>query len=298
MNKRKNLKKIIHQKGQAVLLVLLGMAAVLTLALSVASRSVTDISTVSRSENSSRAFSAAEEGVETLLFDSSINSYDVGTEIEASAEKYGEGEQSVIFDSIKAGESDTVWFVSHDSNNNLTCTSPAPCFDGSDVTFYWGKGNENPKPAIEISFYYDTSGDALGSSSDFSGVEVARATYDPDSSRTDNNKFTLANIGDYMIAGENFKYQANVMLDSVINNYSNVRLLFARVRVIYNDNEGTKIGVKIDIGSIFPAQGRKIESMGTISDAARKIEVIQYYREPLDIFETAIMSFGGNAELK
>lgn len=300
MKKRKDLKRIIYQKGQAVLLVLLGMAAVLTVALSVASKSVSDISTVSRSENSSRAFSAAEEGVETLLFNSSLDSYTVGGEIDASAEKYGESESEVILKPIKAGESNTLWFVSHDNDNNLTCTSPAICFSGSEVSFFWGKDGEVVVPAIEISFYYDTSGgDALGSSPDFSGVEVARAAYDPVGSRRSNNNFSSAQSLGYIVAGESFKYQASVDLGSIINGYpSNVRLLFARVRAVYNNNESTKIGAKTSGGDVFVAQGRKVESTGTISDATRKIEVVQYYQEPLNIFETAIMSFGADADLK
>jgi len=295
MNKRKDSKKIIYQKGQAVLLVLLGMAAVLTVALSVASKSVSDISTVSRSENSSRAFSAAEEGVEALLFDPTLSNYVGEGEIDASAKKYGENETEVILKPIKTGESDTLWFVSHDDDNNLTCTPPAICFIGDEVRFFWGKDDEVIEPAIEISFYYDSSRDSLGSSPDFSGVEVARVAYDPVGSRRSSNNFTAPDSIGYTVAGESFKYRAIVTL-SDLGDLSG--LLFARIRAIYN-NGSTKIGAKIvSGGDVFPAQGRKVKSTGTISDATRKIEVIQYYREPLDIFDTAIMSFGTNAGLK
>ena len=53
--------------------------------------------------------------------------------IDASAEKYGEGESSIIFDGIRAGESDTVWFVSHDDNNNFVCGTDSPCFNGNSI---------------------------------------------------------------------------------------------------------------------------------------------------------------------
>jgi Tfp pilus assembly protein PilX len=56
-----------NQNGQALLIVLLGMAVVLTLVLSIVSRSVTDVSITKRDEESLRAFSAAEAGVEQAL---------------------------------------------------------------------------------------------------------------------------------------------------------------------------------------------------------------------------------------
>lgn len=55
------------QSGQALLLVLLSMAVVLTIVLSILSRSVTDIAVTSRDEEALRAFSAAEAGVEQAL---------------------------------------------------------------------------------------------------------------------------------------------------------------------------------------------------------------------------------------
>jgi len=55
------------ESGQALLIVLLGMAVILTLVLSIVSRSVTDISLTKKDEESLRAFSAAEAGVEQLL---------------------------------------------------------------------------------------------------------------------------------------------------------------------------------------------------------------------------------------
>jgi len=55
------------QKGQVILVVLLIMLAVGTIALSVASRSIVDVSLTKQEEEKIRAFSAAEAGVEDLL---------------------------------------------------------------------------------------------------------------------------------------------------------------------------------------------------------------------------------------
>jgi len=55
------------QSGQVALIIILLMAVVGTVALSVVSRSVTDVSLSKQEENKIRAFSAAEAGIENLL---------------------------------------------------------------------------------------------------------------------------------------------------------------------------------------------------------------------------------------
>src|SRR5581483_10727096 len=57
----------MNNSGQALLIVLLGMAVVLTITLSILSTSVTDVKITSTEESALRAFSAAEAGVERAL---------------------------------------------------------------------------------------------------------------------------------------------------------------------------------------------------------------------------------------
>jgi len=59
--------KFKNQKGQAVLIVLLSLSVVLIVVMFVVSRSITDISLSTKEENSLRAFSAAEAGIERAL---------------------------------------------------------------------------------------------------------------------------------------------------------------------------------------------------------------------------------------
>ena len=56
-----------RQRGQTLLIVLLLLAVVLTIALSIASRSITDINVSIKEEEAARAFSAAEAGIEQAL---------------------------------------------------------------------------------------------------------------------------------------------------------------------------------------------------------------------------------------
>src|SRR3989338_3351838 len=63
-----------NEKGQAFLIVVLVMVVALTVGLSVASRTVTNLRTTAEEENSQRAFSAAEAGIEKALKTGPISS--------------------------------------------------------------------------------------------------------------------------------------------------------------------------------------------------------------------------------
>jgi Tfp pilus assembly protein PilX len=56
-----------RESGQALVLVLLSLSVVLTLVLFILARSITDVTVSSRQEESVRAFSAAEAGIERAL---------------------------------------------------------------------------------------------------------------------------------------------------------------------------------------------------------------------------------------
>src|SRR5882724_2093664 len=62
------------QRGQVLLIIILVMTVALTVGLSVATRTVTNLRTTAEEENSQRAFSAAEAGVEQALQNNIANS--------------------------------------------------------------------------------------------------------------------------------------------------------------------------------------------------------------------------------
>ena len=57
-------KRLQNQSGQALLLVLLSMAVILTVVLSILSRSILDVAVTTGEEEALRAFSAAEAGMQ------------------------------------------------------------------------------------------------------------------------------------------------------------------------------------------------------------------------------------------
>src|SRR3989338_9963487 len=95
-----------NQKGQAVLIVLLSLSVVLIIVLYIMSRSITDISLSSKEENSMRAFSAAEAGIERALVIGTGQSggFD-NANFSANVSEFGQGEDEVVYPiSLKSGE--------------------------------------------------------------------------------------------------------------------------------------------------------------------------------------------------
>lgn len=291
---RSNLKQsFLYESGQALVLVLLSLSVVLTIVLFVLSRSITDISTSSKQEESVRAFSAAEAGIENALITKmgyqNISIGNASYSVEVS--KSSEGSTTFNYPiGLMSGDSINVWFVSHDNDGDLVCDSSHPCFNGSSVTVCWGAAGDSSgsdtTPAVEVSIYSDASAPTGVSSHNFSGVEIARGVYDPN--RTRSNNFSAPDAGTCSIGGVNYAFQKRIAFtDLGISNYSTTgSLLFAKVRMLYNST-GKKIGVSVaGSGDTLPAQGLDIVSTGSSGTADsqgdnsnRKINVFEGWSE-------------------
>src|SRR3990170_2584450 len=129
------------QKGQALLVVLLVLAVVLTIAAASVSRSVVGIRITTVQEDSVRAFNAAEAGIEEAILTIP-------------------GSIGFIYpDDLLPGEVATIWFVTHDSSGQLKCpVSSNTCLTPELLNFYWGDVPtpvNNQTPAIEVIIFYD-----------------------------------------------------------------------------------------------------------------------------------------------
>jgi len=284
-------------KGQALLIVLLSMAVVLVVVLSILARSITDVSVSSQDENSLRAFSAAEAGVEqALIIGSSIGSTEIGDasyNVEVSA--VAEGEKEFNYPSfLFSGESMTTWFVAHDENNNFVCSAEKPCFKGNNIKICWGKEgsalDSEQTPAIELSIFYTSS---IG---DYSTTTVARETIDPNFSRRLSNFFNEPDPETCEIGGENYQFKKTLAFSDLgipANVYSQENgLQFMNIRSIYNTSEVNSIGISVEYpgNSTLPSQGNLIDSFGSSGNANRKIKVFEPYSKVPPIFESAIFS--------
>ncbi len=299
--------------GQALLIVLLGMTVVLTVVLSVVSRTVTDISITTYEEEAQRAFDAAEAGVEEALLtgvgsggpitiDSNTQTtFDTSLGTPSSA-----NDEFVNPTDIFSGESATFWFVSRDpSSGDLTCAG-GPCLKARALEFCWGAegtdSNSSETPAIEISLFYDDSGNPpLGvSSNNYSAVKVARKVFDPNSGRTTSNSFESANSCNRTIDGQDFAFSTRRIRFGTAADEFDIScttvdgcLLMVKARMFYNDSKTQPIGLWVNprSGSSLPAQGTLIESVGSSGGSTRKVNVFESFPEAPLIFDCAIFSF-------
>lgn len=294
------------QRGQALLIVLLGMAVVMVMSLSVISRSVTDISITSKDEDALRAFSAAEAGVEQAIIGGALSGdFNNSSTYTASITEYFSGGSTYYYpDELLAGESATIWFVDHDDEGNLSCDGEDDvCTADSNLQFNVcfgeaGTSAGETSPAVEVTVFYDAnytgeSNATKPSAQIFSGVNVARAVYDPFNLRRSDNNFISTENGCDTLADYAFPFRTgNIFSDMGINNTclsSEGCLLFATIKMLYNDSPHP-IGAYLTEGVNFSSQGDEIESVGTSNESTRKLEVIKTYQSPLSIFEAGVYS--------
>jgi len=263
-------------KGQAVLIVLLSLSVVLIIVLYIMSKSITDISLTSKEENSMRAFSAAEAGIErALVIGSDIGNTTIGdASFTADVSGFGTGQSSLVYPlSLKSGEIANFWFA----------RPTEVSFSGNQVRVCWGligTSNSNSEtPALEVSVFYRTAGGAY---------QISRVSLDPNSGRTVTNNFSIASTSACTIGGVNFAFQNTVSLAGLTN------LQFMTVKPLYNVNTSHKIGIDVSgTGSLLPSQGIKVNSDGSFGGSNRSIEVFQLHPVVPSVFMNSIYSSTG-----
>lgn len=287
------------ESGQALLLVLLSMSVVLTIVLSILARSTLDINVSSQSEESVRAFSAAEAGIEQALVVGSTGDVNLGNAtFNATVTSFASGaRQFILPSSLYSGESATAWFISHDEDGNLACDADNPCFTGNQIQICWGlegtSPNLNTTPAIEVAIVY------LSTPGNYATVKIAREAVDPNAARRSLNSFSAPDGGTCEIDGKVFAFKitlnlASLEIPAASFNFAN-GLQLARISTLYNTDMGHVASFNFDFvgDSILPAQGAVINSSGVSGGSTRRVEVIRGYKELPAIFETVAFSSGG-----
>lgn len=266
------------QKGQALVIILLVLAVASTVVISLASRTVTDITITTKEKESARAFSAAEAGIEAALVGGPTQETLAGGESYVAETSTAIGGTEFNFpEEISAGETVSVWFVSHDPVTGALSCSAGPCFSGSQIDVCWGKSGtpaNSSAPAIEAMILY------LNSAGNYGTARVARVTADPYSGHGSN--FDSASSG-CTVAGKNYAWKKNISFGSLgIPSGSNV-LQVARVKMFYNINEPHPVGVVAP--SSLPAQGTNVVSTGKAEESTRKIEVFRTFPDVPPVFD-------------
>ena len=270
------------ESGQAIVLVLLSLSVVLTIVLFSLSRSVGNIATTTQQSDSVRAFSAAEAGIENAL----ITGAEAQGNIGGASYKVQVTNQAVTSYNynppLLSGETMTLWFVSHNADGGLVCSAEKPCYTGSSLNVYWGDfgtaANLATTPAIEVTIYYAIDRPAA-LAGDFSSVQVARATYDPNTARRSSNYFGSTDSGG-TVDGKNYAFGKTINWSDISSSINSGRLLFAKVRMLYNPT-AQPVGFRAT-GS-FPGQGLEIVSQGSVDSGTttsnRSVYVFQSWAD-------------------
>lgn len=261
---------ILPQQGQALLIIILVVVVVMTVVLSLATRSVTNSKITTDEDNSQKAFSAAEAGVEQLLKNPDDNPVQSGSDFGNStfeAHVVQDGTTSFIFNNGNA--------VAQDDGADLWLSRYPTYMDKQQDTYtvYWGTGETCPNvAAIEI---------VLLSGASVTNPTVTHFVFDPCRGGGGGNGFTIVPRGSYPVPGTSqlFNYRGTFTFDNGI---------VARVIPLYRNSV---IAITPSAGHTILPQGKNIESIGTSDQAKRKISVFQSYpRLPVELFPYAIFS--------
>lgn len=270
----------IRQSGQILLISLLVLTIATTVALSLIGRSTTDVSISNQTNESSRAFSAAEAGIEDSL------KTGLGTavpQVLTSGSSYtvvkddigGVAGAYVFPKKVSRGTTETLWLVEHNTDGSL---KEVPFYTASGIDVCWSQ--ETTTPAMIVSVLYKTAGGEY---------RVAKGAYDPDGAARiplppSSNNFSspVTSTTDGCGAGTGTKYKQTISLvgfDTV---------LMLRLQPVYSDAI-----IAVNASAALPFQGNTLVSTGVSgAGVTRKIVVNQQYRTPPSIFDSVIYSQG------
>ena len=267
--------------GQTLLIILLIAAVILTVGLAIASYSITDIKISQQEEESARAFSAAEAGIEESLKIGSATNVTVGDITANVTEAVQGGGKDFDFGGLKfaSGELTNVWLIGHTPQGELNPSEAFP--SNGKITICWGEKTtiDNSTPALEVALVYK----------DGSSYKVIRAGFDPKSDRT--TGFDPPDNSDGGNCG-NLAFAKNIDLASgKFALPANAVPYLLRLKLLYNTSS-QPLAVSAD--NNLPQQGKCYDSAATISTSniTRKVRQCQFFEAPPAIFDYVLFSTG------
>lgn len=299
-----------QQKGQIAIIGLLVMVTVLAIALSVVGRSTSEVATSSKSEESSRALSAAEGGIEKAL--SALQSSSPGTIFNQTMSFAGSNTTADVnsfslpasglalsYPNITKSDFAQFWLADPVSLASSYTQQTFTVFFGlanSGLTdlglssnYYSGNPGEKPGLEIRVISYNGT------------GYESEAYLLDSNNTRIGSNQFKLASCsnGGTTIAvnrlgdSKNFycKYTVSLSYGHPTGSHYPVMI---RARVLYS-SLAHPVAIQPASGYSLPQQANIVESTGTIANVQRKIQVFQQ-KNVLPLFMDFALFSGGVLE--
>src|SRR5437667_6240491 len=132
----------MYQRGQALLIVILIMVIRLTIGLSLASRNVVNLKLSTEEENSQKALSAAESGIEQALINKDATGQSLGTaKISKVITQAISGSTFLVNNGITVNKNDgiDVWLTQFNQDPAQLYQNPLP---NNNITLYWGSSQD------------------------------------------------------------------------------------------------------------------------------------------------------------
>lgn len=288
------------QGGQIVLLLILIITVALAIGLSMVQRSLTDVSTASKVEQSSRALSAAEAGIERALQTGGVvgeldlgNNAKVGT---VSRDLEPAAGQPLQYPPIGKEDVAQIWLA--DPSATDVDGSPTAVYTGSSIDLYWGKVPANTDdsllPAIEATLvYYDNQGggDKYGTKKyfiDYAASERGNGFL--------NNSVCNRNDGVSIdtLNPQAKKYYCKTSLDLTKDGSTQYKkVILIRLRLLYTSQlEPLALKPCIGTGCLIPPQSSRYVATGVAGETTRKLELFRLENVVPFYFDYAIFSDG------
>lgn len=271
-----------NQQGQVLVLLILIMTIALATGLSIIQKSISDVATASKVEQSSRAFSAAEAGIEKALKGDTTATNFSDSNSQATVSDQGlrplpaavnSQQEPLEYPPLAKEDVAQVWLADLADSNN----PPALKYKQTSLDIYWGNSTDD-KAALAVTFvYYDNT----------QGYLTLKKFYDFPITRSPDNGFEKVNTCTGYTLGSN-QYQCKKRVDSLPAN-----LMLLRAHLLYNTSS-QPLAVQA-VGACgndcsLPQQAKIIYSTGVSGETQRKLKIFQESKVVPNYFDYAVFS--------
>lgn len=283
-------------RGQIVIILLLVVVVSLTIGLSVVGRSMSEISTATKTEESSRAFSAAEAGIEKALRESpGIGGGTIGNLRVENLTNQSQAQVDWNASLPKSNKALEYPPFGKEAFAQFWLANPqtlAASYNQNSFELYFGDPAQDyvtapdNKPAVEVNVVYKEG----------SEYKSYRAFYDSKSDRRSGNSFgectlspSAVETNDFGAANRSFYCKATV---SGYGSVTPARYpILVRIRILYT-NTSHPVALKPAGTASLPPQARIFKSTGTSGNIQRTLELFQQKSVMPNLFDYALFSAG------
>lgn len=269
------------QKGQILLIVVITMIVALTVGLSIASRTVTELRLSRQNEESQRAFNAAEAGIDRVLQQGGEITLEEqlgnNSTFQVTANEY-DGAQIILNNGEEVDQdvgADLWLSVYPDFSSQIT---------SGRITIYWGSEDQSNctetspvRPALQ----------AVVLQGDIDSPQIVKYLFDTCAGRTQ-GALDGATYGSQTISG-----LPGYIFSNRINSPIQVTNgIIVKIIPLYNSTQVAVVSENLSGQPLaLPSQGSIVESTGTSGETVRRITYYQSYPQlPIELFPYSLIS--------